>query len=189
MADVFFAPGRLLARVEVGVGVRARGSPTAQRPEGLDADPARRILVRLSGVRLLSVRRGGGRGSHHGRVSGRASRARRLLGHPFAGADGAGCRRDRMMGCAEAGWATVGRGQSDGDHADALAGRTPGVMTCTASRPTVVAGGLMPRLRPVGTGGGRGRGDRAARRRRTRPVCGRRPQCRCSSRACRPLVP
>ena len=95
------------------------------------------------------------------------------------------CHRGRMMGSAEDGGATVGRGQSEWlDHAARRHGWA-GVMTCTASRPTVVAGGLMPRLHAVAAGGGLARGGRAGHRTRARPVGGPRRPCRCSSRAWR----
>ena len=72
------------------------------------------------------------------------------LGHPFAEPEACGVTPgDRMMGFA----AVRGDGQSgsirSADHAVTADFAGVGVMTCTASRPTVETWDLMPLLRAV----------------------------------------
>jgi len=99
------------------------------------------------------------------------------LGHPFVAPGRVGHAAGRMMGFADVG----GDGQSGsirrGDRAVPASDGGLGVMTCTASRPTVGIWGFMPLLRPLlrsllrsllrlvaGAGGGPGRGGHAGRR-------------------------
>jgi hypothetical protein len=101
------AHGQLLGRVEVGVGVKARAElDRAAAGRALTPTPLGACLCGCRGLLVgvgLSVRRCGGRWSHHGRGSRSGEQAGRLLGHPFAAPGGAGGRRGRMMGSAEDG--------------------------------------------------------------------------------------
>jgi len=110
----------------------------------------------MAGVRSWGASRSAARSSLRGAMNGQV---------PSAG---------RMMGCADA-WDR----RSVGVNQNARPRRviSAGVMTCTASRPTVGIVDLMPR---AGSSARPGRDGRAARRRRTRSVCGLRPRCRCS---------